>query len=695
MQLRSQTRQSRQSHVSRLVKRGKWFTLLAWIIVLVLGFPYITKLSNSLSNTNSLPASDQAQKVANLQQKAHPNAAQEDMEVVYENKTGLTALDKQQIINQREEAIASKINNVTSVSQVAYATDGQAAYFRLLANIPNNNTGPTLEKDIVTKVRQVAHTSGDLSVSTTGAVAFDVDSGGTNGDTILLITSGIIVAALLILTYRSALLWIIPLISAMMAISLADTIVYALTRHGMQVSSLDSSILIILVFGVATDYGMLLISRYREYLHIYADKNEAVALALRGSIEAIAASATTVALALLSLVFAVFSATKDLGPVAAIGVACAFLVQMTFLPAMLAVAGRVLLWPRAPKFIPDNKNKEYDGPRLWGKVADIVSRHPRRITISMTAVLLVCTVGLTQLTLSVNPTAVLRGNPSSMQGQNVLERHFASPSDSSLVITADSMQSMQRAKQIAEENTGTGSVGAVTELAGHPSISVIPKATPYSNAAFAYIADLRAQYQRAGLQSIAVGGDQASQYDYSQIAKRDDRILMPIILVIVGIILGLLLRSIVAPILLLLTVMISFAGSFGMSVFIFQDLFHFQGMDPAFPTYIFLFVVALGVDYNIFLMDRARQEATQKGTQEGILHALRVTGGVITAAGLVLAGTFAALAQIPTVATTEIGVAIALGVIIDSFLVRSFLVPAAVLIIGKKVWWPSRLAKLK
>ncbi|HUB92900.1 MAG TPA: MMPL family transporter, partial [Verrucomicrobiae bacterium] len=535
--------------------------------------------------------------------------------------------------------------------------------------------------------------SGTLTTTTTGQMAVDLDSNSANADTILLLSAAVIVIVLLFVTYRSALLWIVPLLSAMMAISLADTIVYLLAKHGLQMSSLDSSILIVLVFGVATDYGMLLISRYREYLHTQADKHEALALALKGSFEAITASAATVALALLLLTLAIFSATKGLGPVAAIGVVCAFLVQITFLPAMLAIGGRALLWPRAPRFVPQGKTVTFTGSRVWRSISNIVSLYPRRITVGMTLLLLVGAAGLTQLTLTVSPTAVLRGNPPSVQGQNILEKHFAALSEAPIVVIANSRTGIQQAERIAQEDAATGNISAVTELAGHPSISIEPKAAPYSKAAFSYIATLRTKYAQAGLSDVSVGGNQAVQYDYNNITRRDDKVLIPIILLVVAVILGLLLRAIVASILLLLTVLLSFGGSFGLSVFIFQHIFHFQGMDPALPVYIFLFVVALGVDYNIFLMDRTRQEAKVKGTREGMLHSLRVTGGVITAAGLVLAGTFAVLAQIPTVSLTEVGVSVALGVLIDSFLVRSFLVPALVLMLDAKTWWPSQPSK--
>jgi len=682
---------SSTSGLPNLVKRGKWLLLILWIIVLVTAFPFIGKLNDSLTGVASLPANDQAQIVHNIMQKADPNASQEDMSVVYENKSGITAQDRQVIASQREQIAQVQLKNITTISPVAYSTDGRAAYFSLLANVPSSNkTGPPIEKSIVTKVRQIVQSSKDLTASTTGQIAFNVDSNSANADTILLLSAAVIVAVLLILTYRSALLWIVPLISAILAISLADAVVYALTRHGVQASSLDSSILIVLVFGVATDYGMLLVSRYREYLHTHADKNEAVALAVKASFGAIAASASTVALALLALVFAALKNTKDLGPIAAIGIVCAFLVQMTFLPAILAIGGRALLWPRAPKFVPDTENKEYIGSRLWTTIGRVVARYPRRITIGVTLGLLVCAIGITQLKLTVNPSAILRGNPPSVQGQNILEQHFTAISNAPVVITANSVPSIQKAKQLAESNSGTGAVSAITILAGHPSISIIPKATPYSNAAFSYIADLRTNYKQAGLHDVNVGGQQATQSDMSRLDKWDNVVLMPIILLIVGVVLVILLRSIVAPIMLLMTVILSFAASFGLSVLIFQHLFHFQGMDPALPLYIFLFVVALGVDYNIFLMERARQESTKHGTHEGMLHALRVTGGVITAAGLVLAGTFTALAQLPIITLTEVGVAVALGVLIDSFLVRSFLVPAAVLTVGPKTWWPKK-----
>lgn len=681
-----------------LVKIAKWPILICWVVVLALTFPYIGKLNDELKDNPSLPNSEQSQKVNDLLQQDKSSDFQEDLEVVYENQAGLTAGNIQTITDQQSQVASSKIDRVLSVSPVTYSSDKKSAYFTLLASIPNNNTsGPASVSSIATKVHELVKPSQGLSVVTTGDIQSSVDSDTSNADTILLISAAIIVTILLVLTYRSALLWIVPLLSAVMAISLADAIVYIFIRHGMQVSTLDSSILIVLVFGVATDYGMLLISRYREYLHSQKDINQAIAMAIKGSFEAITASAATVVLALLALILAVFNTTKDLGPVAAIGVLCAFLVQITFLPAMLAIGGRVLLWPRAPQFISGRKNKVYTGSRLWGLVAKSVSRFPRQIVFTITVTLLICSAGILKYTTTVDPYASLRGSPPSVQGQQMLQRHFADITVASnpLIITADNVTSIQKAITIAQEDKGTSQVSPVSEIANHPSISIVPKATPYSSNAFDYINNLRAQYQQANLKDVNVGGYQAFMYDYSTIVNKDNIVLMPIILLIVAVILGLLLRSIVAPIMLVFTVVISFAGSFGISVLIFQNILHFEGMDPALPIYIFLFVVALGIDYNIFLMDRARQESLKKGTKEGMLHALRVTGGVITAAGLVLAGTFAALAQLPIITLTEVGIAVSLGVLIDSFLVRSFLVPALVLMVGRRTWWPSRLAKYR
>jgi RND superfamily putative drug exporter len=663
--------------------------------MLFLTFPFVSKLSQSLDNSLKLPARNQAQKVIDLQERADPTSKQSDLTVAYENKSGLTADNKQAITAQRTEVLAAKIDHVISVDDVVYSPDGQAAYFLLRATVPSDAaTEADITQGIVSKVRAIAKPSVGLTTSTTGSMAFDADSDSADADQILLVAAAIIVTLLLILTYRSALLWLVPLLSAVLAISLTDSVVYALTRHGLSINSLDSSITIVLVFGVATDYGMLLISRYREYLHIRADKHEAVALALKSGFEALTASAATVALALLALTFATFDATKSLGPVAAVGIASAYVVQMTFLPAVLALGGRALLWPRAPKFHAAGEHEDPSGSRLWAGVSGVVSRHPRRITAGMTLLLLVGAVGLTQLNLTVNPTTGLRGNPPSVQGQKLLQNHFASPSEAPVIVVADNERDIQQARSIATGQAGTGTISPVTDLAGQPSFSIALTARAYSDEAFSYITGLRGKYTQAGLHAVLVGGDQATQLDYTNITRRDNKVLIPIILLIVALILGLLLRSLVAPIILLFTVALSFGGSFGLSVLIFRHLFHFESIDPVLPIYVFLFVVALGVDYNIFLADRARQEAASRGTREGMLHALTVTGGVITAAGLVLAGTFAVLAVIPIVNTTVVGVAVALGVLIDSFLVRSFLLPAMALAVGPRTWWPSKLSKL-
>lgn len=677
------------TRLGRIFRRYKWFIILAWVLIAVVATPISAKLTKSTTSdpTVFLPQGTQSTQVAKILA-TNDKTSQISAVIVYTSPTALTDEQKSVIAKNTASLQKADIPGFLYVTPTIYSQDGKAAFYSAVFAAPQNDQ--EFAADTAEKIAQVIPDSqSGMEVRITGQIGVAADIG-TGGDTKLLITTIVIIAILLLITYRSPILWILPLTAAWIATTFAQSIIYALTLQGFQVDTVVVSILLVLVFGAATDYALLILSRYREELHLKDDKHEAIAAAMRGTTEAIAASALTVTLALLALLLASNKSSQGLAIVGALGILSAFLVQMTLLPAVLAVFGRKLLWPRIPR----NDGSKFEGSNFWHKLSNLVARRPRRIAVGITALLFVGALGLFTITYTSDPSAGIRGNPPSVQGQKMLEAHFPAGSSNPLVIVASSETAANQAKDVITKESVVSVTTPITAVDDtHYSFNVTLTTEPYSDESYAAIKTIRIELVSAGLTDVLVGGSQAVQYDTQQTALRDNKVIIPLILLIVTVVLALLLRAVPAPLMLLATVILSFAFSFGVSVLVFEHIFKFPGVDPGVPLFSFLFIVALGVDYNIFLMDRARQETKNLGTKQGILKSLRVTGGVITAAGLVLAGTFAALAQIPFVVLTELGFAIAFGIIIDSFLVRSMLVPALVILIGKRTWWPTKAKK--
>ncbi len=431
-------------------------------------------------------------------------------------------------------------------------------------------------------------------------------------------------------------------------------------------------------------------ARYREELRRHEDKHEALALALRTAGPAIFASGLTVMLALLSLSIAKVNGTAGLGPIGALGIFVAMVAQLTLLPAMLGIFGRRAFWPRVPH-LGDEGVDETHG--VWRRVAERVARAPRRIWVATCALLLVVAFGVLNFSDGLTQSSSFRGTVESVQGQDLLAESFPSgangPTD---IIVPDAA----RAPAVARAVAGVDGVAGVRRVqAGPPGLllNAVLRPDPYSTEAYALIPDIRRAAKAAGGDEVLVGGPTAVETDLRDAADHDTKTIIPITLAVVLLVLVVLLRALVAPLLLIGTVILSFFASLGVGAIVFDVIFGFPGSDPSLPLFAFVFLVALGIDYNIFLMARVREETLQRGTRDGMIRGLAVTGGVITSAGLVLAGTFSVLAVLPLVFLTEIGFVVAFGVLLDTFLVRSVLVPALVLDIGDRVWWPSALGR--
>ncbi len=587
--------------------------------------------------------------------------------------------------------------------------DGKAALVNiaLSSDVAQDRIGEkptlTLVVDFLREDLKKNFESQALTTHVTGFGGIFADLFGAFGsiDSTLLTTTLLVVSLILIVVYRSPLLWILPLFTAVTALSLAGTIVYYLAKAGtIDLNGQSQGILSVLVLGAATDYALLLIARYREELHHHESRFESMRIALKGVIEPIIASGSTVIAGLLVLLLSQLSGNRGLGPVGAIGIAAAMITVLTLLPALLVVFGRWIFWPKVPKF--DDVDEQLSG--TWAKVGKAVENNPKRIWIS-TAVVLTIFAGFS-FTLKADGlanTEAFTSRTDSVIGLEELGKHFPSGEGSPVEIVV-------RQNDVAAV---TNALGAITNVAfvepvvdgqkipgaPTPPIKVVEgkvllnatlKVAPDSVEARNTIPTIREALHQID-KEILVGGGTAVQYDTDVASRADNRLIIPIVLLIIGLILGLLLRSIAAAALLLLTVVLSFMATLGVCQLVFENVFGFAGADASFPLFAFIFLVALGIDYNIFLMTRVREEAMKIGTRKGVVKGLTVTGGVITSAGIVLAATFAVLGVLPLVFLAELGFAVAFGVLLDTIIVRSLLVPALVHVIGPKIWWPSKL----
>ena len=663
-----------------------------------------TEAENNESTT-FLPADAESTKVLGISEELQ-GGEQAPIVIVYRREGGLTAADRARIAADRaelnraiEEGKDGIYRAVSPFGPARPSESGDAAL--LIGNITGDGESETILDPIDDIRERVSDPGGGLEVKVTGPAGFAADAikvfEGINGT--LLGAALLIVVVLLILIYRSPIFLWIPLFAVVFAEFATRSIGYGLTELGVTVNGQSSSILSILVLGAGTDYALLLVSRYREELRKHEDKHEAMALALRTAGPAIVASGATVICALLCLSIAEVEGTAGLGPIGALGIAVAMITMLTLLPALLTICGRRAFW-RPPIFgwnngIPHYGDEGADETHgAWRRVGERVARGPRRIWIGTVAVLAIGALGLLTMNTGLTQADSYREKVESIEGQELLARSFPAgasaatevivPRDGDIAAVTQALEGSRRRRAGAADRH-LGRAGHVAQRRARARALLVRGLQPHPRPARGV--------KQAGGPAVLVGGPSAIEYDVRQAAARDTRVIIPIALVVVLLILILLLRALLAPLLLIGTVILSFAAALGISLVVFDVIFGFPGVDPSFPLYAFVFLVALGIDYNIFLMARVREETMRHGTRQGMLRGLAVTGGVITSAGIVLAGTFSVLALLPLVFLTEIGFVIAFGVLLDTFIVRSVLVPALVLDIGPKVWWPSRLAR--
>jgi len=541
--------------------------------------------------------------------------------------------------------------------------------------------------------------SGALESHVTGFAAIFADLFKAFGgiDSTLLLWTLAIVALILIVVYRSPILWFFPLLCAVFAEALAGAVIYVLAKN--EILTLDGQsqgILSVLVIGAATDYALLLIARYREELHRHDSKYDAMRIALRGVVEPIIASGSTVTIGLLVLMLSQLNNNRSLGPVGAIGIVSAMFTMLTLLPAILVIFGRWIFWPRIPRH--DDHDEKLTG--VWAKVAASTAAKPKQYMIA-TGALFVIMAGFAT-TLKADGISTLEGftnKPKSLVGQELLLEHFpgGQSQPTQILVSAEKsdavLAAVRNVKNVAE---------AIPESA--PDNPAVPKivdgkvvidatlSVPADSGEARELVPLIREAVKAVDSEALVGGISATFYDVDVAARHDRNLIIPIVLIIIAIILALLLRSILAAVLLLFTVVLSFIATLGASALVFNHVFNFPGADTSFPLFTFVFLVALGIDYNIFLMTRVREEALKIGTRAGTIKGVTVTGGVITSAGVVLAATFTVLGVLPLVALAQIAFAVAFGVLLDTLVVRSLLVPAIVHYLGNRIWWPAKMA---
>ncbi|MGA4967199.1 MMPL family transporter [Streptomyces pseudogriseolus] len=557
--------------------------------------------------------------------------------------------------------------------------------------------------DVIDEVREAAGTVDGTTAEVAGPAASQVDlSDAFAGiDGLLLGVALAAVLLILLLVYRSVLLPFVIILGSVFALGLACAIVYVLADHDVvRVDGQVQGILSILVIGAATDYALLLAARFREELAVRGDRFAAALAAVRRSFGAVTASAATVALGLLTLLASDLTNNRALGPVGAIGIVCSVLSALTFLPAALALLGRAAYWPAKPKAA----DATVEGHRVWRRVAATVDRRPRRVWAATALILAVFAAFSPSLSAKGTPLDEIFVNDApSVAAQKTLGEHFPGGSGNPAVVLANADR-LDQVTAAANRTEGVASAAPVSAsgrpgggeplvVDGRVRVDATLEAAADSDAAKRAVERLRENLHGVPGADALVGGYTAQQVDTQQTASDDRTLIVPIVLAVILLILVLLLRSVLVPVLLVATVALNFLATLGVSALVFEHLFGFSGTDASVPLYGFVFLVALGVDYNIFLMSRVREEALTHGTRQGVLRGLTTTGGVITSAGVVLAATFAALMVIPLAFLVQIAFIVAFGVLLDTLVVRSLLVPALVIDIGPKAWWPGALSR--
>ncbi len=669
-------------------RRGKWVVLAVWLIVLAAAGPLGGRFESVQTNEQRarLPNGTESLRVADLSRQ-FPSGERTPAVVVVHRDGALTSGDRDAIAAMRTGIDALPAREIEPADPPRFAPDGTAAIVR----VPIRTGDIDVLEQAVTAIRGITRDMPEgLTAEVGGGAGFSADAIRVfaNINTTLLLATASLVFVLLILIYRSPVFWVFPLAAVLAAEATVRAVGYALGEAGLTVTGQTAGILLVLVFGAGTDYALLLIARYREELRRHTDPHDAMGVALRRAGPSIVASCGTVALSLLCLALASVSGTRGLGILGAIGVAITGLAMVTFLPALLVAIGRRPFWPRIPHLSAEPDPIATRG--FFPRVGAIIALRPRRTWILTTALLLVACIGFVRYDDGLTSLEQFRGDVESVAAEDAITAAFpvGSSTPAEVIVQGDP----------APVRAAFGASPLVIALGANETgppgtrFTVTLSAEPYGASGFAAVRGLRelaAEVAPPG--ETLIGGQTAIEVDLEDASLRDTLRLPPIILLVTLAVLVILLRSLVAPAILVATTILSNLTAIAVSVLVFPVIFGVDAVDPSFPLFAFIFLVALGIDYNIFLMGRVREETIAHGTRAGTLRALTATGSVITSAGIVLAGTFSVLAVLPLIPLAQVGFVVAFGVLLDALVVRTVLVPALVLDVGSRTWWPSSL----
>lgn len=673
-------------------RRTKWVVLAFWVVVVAVSGPLAGQITSVENNEASswLPATAESTKVL---ERAERFQSQDEIPtlVVYERRSGITTAD--------QIAVAADAREFTGLPRVQGkivgpipSDDGQALQVIVMVDVGGD--GWEAMPGIADDMRGLAADGVEpgLTAHVTGPGGFSADSAEAfeGIDSTLLYAALAVVVVMLLLTYRSPVLWVLPVVTVFIALSSAQAVIYLMAKYAdLTVNAQSTGILTVLVFGAGTDYALLLVARYREELREHRDRHEAMAFALHRAGPAIVASAATVVVGMLCLLAADMNSTSGLGPVAAIGIAVGLAAMVTLLPALLVIVGRWVFWPVRPTF----GSEDHTATGVWAHVGGRIARRPRLTWAVTSLVLGVLALGTTTLNANgLTNAEAFTDTPDSVVGERVIARHYPAGSGQPVDVVANA----SAAGEVRRAMAGTEGIAQVSRPVvknGEAFIQGTLTAPADSAAAKATVDRVRDVVHAVPGADALAGGGTALILDTGRANDRDRNVVIPLVLLVVFVILAILLRAVVAPVLLIATVVLSFLAALGISALVFEHVFGFTGADQSLPLFVFVFLVALGIDYNIFLMTRVHEEAKEWGTRRGALIGLAATGGVITSAGLVLAGTFAVLGTLPVTFLAELGFAVALGVLLDTIIVRAVLVTALNLDVGRWMWWPSKLAR--
>jgi RND superfamily putative drug exporter len=669
-------------------RRTKWLILVGWLVAVAVAVPVGGKLFTSTQDSYETYLSSEAESTKVLQAlKKFPGGDTDPMVVVYVRQSGVIPADRTRAEGDRQELQRTYAPGIPAVPLVQ-SKDGKALLFQL--PISHAGDAKAVSKELgkaVDEIRRTVGTGGDgLDVKVTGAGAVTADSTKVFDDlgVALLVVPLVVVALMLLIIYRSPVLFLFPLLSVGLGSQLAAAAAYGVVQAaGLTVTSLGVGVFNILLYGAGTDYALLLIARYREELRRCADPHEAMRIALRRAAPGILASAATVAAGMLCLLGAAQNGTRGVGPVAALAMVGAVLAMLTLLPVLLLIAGRRVFWPLTPRV--GDARREFSS--LWEKVGGLVGARPQLVWIASALAVGICALGLVNV--HTPQVTMFTKSPDSTVGQAHIEAHYSAGAGNPILIVVPAANAGQ-AQATAAAVPGVTAVRVALQTGEQVLLQATTNTVPYTSADHRMVEALRAAMDP---HDALVGGDSAINLDRTNDAISDAELIIPLVLLVIMLILGALLRAVVLPVLLIVTVVLSFAAALGLSATVFEQLFHWKGMDPSLVLQAFVFLVALGVDYNIFLMSRVQEETRVHGHTAGTVRGLVVTGGVITSAGLVLAATFGVLAVLPTVALAQLGFVVAVGVLLDTLVVRSLLVPALTIDVGPRAWWPGRLSR--